>query len=801
MLTRSQVRRTPRAVFEPLEGRRLMAAGDFDPSFGGGDGRASVTFPGTAFEILDTVVQDDGKIVLAGKKGSNAAVARLNVDGSLDTSFASGGLFEYGGINVDLAEARGVAVAADGKIVVGGFSRTGQGQSRFTVGRLTGNGARDPSFGGGLGIVRSEVDFNIPREASTAEDLAIQTDGKIVAVGRSMQDRFNTFDFDMVVVRYNTDGTHDRGFADGDGTAVIEISGTNETAFAVAIDYTDNPLTNPRYGSIVTAGQAAAEGSPPGQFALARLNPDGTADNSFSGDGRLISPSLSPRPFEFARGVVVQPGGKIVAAGTSQSSSDPADNDFLMARYNVNGTLDTTFGSSGTGAVELDLGGNDRAESLATGFQGGLVLSGVSDGNFALAAFDADGDADDRFGGDGVLTTTIPGAAFGLFATGSAFTTTRRLVVAGGNQVARLVDVGSIVSVSSVDPNGSEAGREPAHFFVSRTKRLPFSERVILNVGGTARAPFQLFADYEGSSNITFGNTLLEPTFVDIPANQTIVEVTITPFDDTRVEGVETAVFAVAPNAAYDIGTPGSTTLEIVDNEPPPAARVTQVFVNGPGLTGGSPSADQEAFRAQAGIDPAFGYAVPAGPDQTRSVPWIGGVDSFSIRFDANMTGRIEAGDLRIPGVDQTQFTPTAFSYDAGTRTATWRLPSPVVNAKLRLFLDDGDVPALDGEWQNASAAESFPSGDGTAGGDFDFRMNILTGDATGDGRVNALDLAFGKQRLNRTATNPGTGAGAYSVFADATGDGRINALDLAATKQRLGRNLPGGDPATAMLR
>lgn len=86
----------------------------------------------------------------------------------------------------------------------------------------------------------------------------------------------------------------------------------------------------------------------------------------------------------------------------------------------------------------------------------------------------------------------------------------------------------------------------------------------------------------------------------------------------------------------------------------------------------------------------------------------------------------------------------------------------------------------------NGDAAESFPSGDDSPGGDFDFRLNVLGGDATGDGTVNALDLSFIKQRLNRIATNPGQGSAAYSVFADLTSDGQINALDLAAVKQRL---------------
>jgi hypothetical protein len=96
-----------------------------------------------------------------------------------------------------------------------------------------------------------------------------------------------------------------------------------------------------------------------------------------------------------------------------------------------------------------------------------------------------------------------------------------------------------------------------------------------------------------------------------------------------------------------------------------------------------------------------------------------------------------------------------------------WTLASAVTNDRLRMVFANAVLPSLD------------------------LRANVLSGDATGDGRVNALDLAFIKQRLNRVATNPGIGAITYSIFADLTGDGRVNALDLSAARQRLNRALP----------
>ena len=243
-------------------------------------------------------------------------------------------------------------------------------------------------------------------------------------------------------------------------------------------------------------------------------------------------------------------------------------------------------------------------------------------------------------------------------------------------------------------------------------------------------------------------------------------------------------------------GSEFSNAIRVNDN---PIAHVTNVFVNGQGLTSGT-SANAVAFRNLAGIDGTYGYPVPAGTTQTRSIPWNNGINQVAIRFDTDVAGRIDQGDLSVRGINTPTYTPSAFSYDPATRTAVWTLPAAVTNDKLRLVLDDAALAGLDGEWAGPVATESFPSGDGTVGGDFDFRVNVLRGDATQDGVVNALDISFIKQRLNRTATNPGTIGAVYSVFGDITADGSINALDLSAAKQRLNNRLPTGEPAATAL-
>ena len=216
--------------------------------------------------------------------------------------------------------------------------------------------------------------------------------------------------------------------------------------------------------------------------------------------------------------------------------------------------------------------------------------------------------------------------------------------------------------------------------------------------------------------------------------------------------------------------------------------RVTGVFV-----LGGAWSGDflNHLDRSRLG-DGKDGYLVDAA-SQLRALPWTS-VDAISIRFDSPV--RVEANDLTVTGTRGAVYEFSEFLYNPPTMTAHWLLSRPVAADRLALSLSsrDGGVvgangEALDGEWTNAN--DSYPSGNGTAGGDFNFALNVLGGDATGDGVVNALDLSFIKQRLNRSVAAPGAGNAAYSIFADVTADGRINALDVSAAKQRLNRRLP----------
>ena len=156
-----------------------MSAGDLDTTFAG-DGSALVQFPGSSFIVSDVAVAPDGKVVVSGHKGDTPAVARLNADGSIDTTFASLGLFEFdSSIDRRLESATAVAVQPDGRVLV-----TGHHGDDFAVARFTTSGALDASWGTS-GIATTGI-----HEDADAYDLAIQPDGKVVVVGDTTEDEY-----------------------------------------------------------------------------------------------------------------------------------------------------------------------------------------------------------------------------------------------------------------------------------------------------------------------------------------------------------------------------------------------------------------------------------------------------------------------------------------------------------------------------------------------------------------------------------------------------------------------------------
>ena len=339
---------------------RYNPDGSPDTAFSG-DGRLTISLGGVDRGAA-LAVQADGKIVVAGytsaggtaTNANNFAVVRFNADGSLDTNFGTGGIstIDFGADD----RAAGVVVQADGRIVVAG-SRGAIGTTNFAAARLNSAGALDNTFGTG-GLVAVSI-----RGFDAATAVALQADGKIVLAGSSTP--FTpTATTDFAAVRLTTAGALDTTF-DGDGKALVDFGGTDMAA-ALAVQ---------------TDGKLVLAGSTPSNFAVARLNSDGGLDTSFDGDGRA---TFNLGSVDAASGVVVQPDGKIVVAGTSGLAGT---GDFAVIRLTTTGSPDASFNL--TGEQRIDFGGDDTAAGVTLTNSGRILVAGsqvvAGSGDFAAA--------------------------------------------------------------------------------------------------------------------------------------------------------------------------------------------------------------------------------------------------------------------------------------------------------------------------------------------------------------------------------------------------------------------------------
>jgi uncharacterized delta-60 repeat protein len=387
------------------------AAGDLDPSFSG-DGKANTPFftdANASAAAYAVALQADGKIVVAGSASpyqgggggvtSDFALARYHPNGSLDTSFSGDGKLTtnvFGGQDYAYA----VAVQTDGKILAAGAANVNAASffNRFTLVRYNSNGSIDTSFGS-AGIVSTDFFGN----NSEATAIALQTDGKIVVAGVASDGVANQF----ALVRYLTNGSLDTSFGVG-GKVTTSFFGFDDSASAVRVQAD---------GKIVVAGQAYPGGANT-QFALARYTSSGSLDPTFGTGGKVTTDFFGGN--DAADALILQTDGKIVAAGMAYPLGTGIDH-YAAARYNTDGSLDTSFGNAGKTSVEFTSAYARRLAAVGQA-DGKIVLAGwgvdSASGfdHFQLLRLNVNGSLDTSFSGDGKQTTTFFGSQNQAFA-------------------------------------------------------------------------------------------------------------------------------------------------------------------------------------------------------------------------------------------------------------------------------------------------------------------------------------------------------------------------------------------------
>lgn len=370
---------------------RLNANGTLDATFGS-SGKVTTNLPNNRADYGNAVaLQADGKIVVAGYSnqpttGEDFVVVRYNANGTLDTSFNSTGIVITDILTNRADRAHGLALQTDGKIIAAGYTNDPSFANNFVVVRYDTNGALDTTFNG-TGKVNTDLNLN---SMDVGNAVTLQSDGKIVVAGESSAD--------FGVVRYNPDGSLDVGFGGGDGMVTTNF-GTNATDIGRGVIVHND-------GKITVAGRSRTE------LACAQYNTDGTLVNSFGRNGLLIQNAGNNQLSGFGGywGIALQSDGKFVAAGDGWR--DVSANDFTVSRINANGTFDFTF-NGGDGIASTDFAGRyDEATDIAVQPDGKIIAAGratdaTGANQVALARYNVNGTLDTSFDADGLVTTDL----------------------------------------------------------------------------------------------------------------------------------------------------------------------------------------------------------------------------------------------------------------------------------------------------------------------------------------------------------------------------------------------------------
>jgi uncharacterized delta-60 repeat protein len=369
---------------------------------------------GTRDEAQTVAIQPDGKIVVAGDAGGYLALARYRPDGSLDPGFGGTGRVTTPGPLPGDTEVMAVAVLPDGRILAAGH--------RYHVGSLT------LPESGDIVLVRYQPDGSLDptfgdggmvitdrTAVDLVGDMAIQPDGRIVVAGSARPARN-----DFVVIRYHADGSLDTGFGTG-GAVTTDFFGQYDWATAVSIQAD---------GRIVVGGfvDQQFDNGLRYQFGLARYRADGSLDDSFGTGGRVVTDFANTS--SMVEELVIQRDGRILVTGAvlNRPGMPGGYSDFALARYHVDGSLDGGFGVGGKVRTDFE-NAQDRGMWVAVRADGRIVVAGFAhETRFGLAGYRPDGALDPGFGTGGKVTTDFGGMDRG---NGAALASDGRLVVAG----------------------------------------------------------------------------------------------------------------------------------------------------------------------------------------------------------------------------------------------------------------------------------------------------------------------------------------------------------------------------------
>jgi uncharacterized delta-60 repeat protein len=391
-----------RLAVEPLEDRVTPSTGGLlDPTFGSG-GQVLSSFSNNWDEARAVVAQPDGKIVIAGdtavlgsRTGGDFLVARYNADGSLDTSFGSGGHTATGfGNSGDTGNAVALQPQANGtsKIVVAGLTRSKKGIAECAVARYNADGTLDTTFG-----TSGKVITSLGGSASEwVTAMTVDSSGRILLAGYTNANP--SVPDAATVLRYTANGALDTSFGSG-GKLITTLR------VYVSADHSVGIVLQPD-GRIVLGSTTIDPATSTGDFVTARFNADGSADSTF-GSGGVVTTHVGDSE-EFG-GVTIQGDGKIVVGGSETGTAPLA---LYLLRYNADGGLDATFGTGGTVAAQGPGGQGIDVRGSGVAVQAdGKIIAGGEFADLGALRVKPDGSVDTGYGNGGWATVAFATSA------------------------------------------------------------------------------------------------------------------------------------------------------------------------------------------------------------------------------------------------------------------------------------------------------------------------------------------------------------------------------------------------------
>ncbi|CAN5748819.1 hypothetical protein BH10BAC2_BH10BAC2_06780 [soil metagenome] len=390
----------------------LFFAGSFAPEINAQFCSPDSSFGQNGIEVLkktfsseftaSSAIQNDGKIVVAVTVYSpdnrvSMFIVRYDINGKLDKNFGLNGKITPE-LNSYRAYAGAVSLMRDGKIIIAGYSYQPHGLNSnydFTILRYNTDGSPDSSFGNNGVVI---TDFKNGTENEIASEMVLQPDGKLIVAGtsRDVGEAYGIYRTRFICVRYNTDGTLDSSFGEqGKQRFYFDVDQYDEEAEATSLALDSK-------GRVIIAGYNTSytKGI---EAAIVRCNTDGSPDITFGEQG-IITTHIEGSDL-YMRSVLIQPDQKIVLGG-SITGKYMSNEKSILIRYNEDGTIDPGFGKEGM-VMDNSVLVTNNCYSIALQTNNKIVAAGSTDNAFYLSRYDVNGSLDMSFGNNGYILSQM----------------------------------------------------------------------------------------------------------------------------------------------------------------------------------------------------------------------------------------------------------------------------------------------------------------------------------------------------------------------------------------------------------